>query len=284
VLAVESFLADIAQNVAGDRLRVDTLMPLGLDPHGWEPAPGDLRRVAESDVLIENGAGLEGPLARLLDRAGGERLVIEAAAGLTPRVVAALGSEAAHEAEAGSDAHGASPGDPHFYLDPVAVMRYVANIRDGLSRADPAGAAAYAASAERYTAELQELDAELQALVNQVPAGRRKLVTNHDSLGYFADRYGLEVVGTVLPGASPEAQPSARALAELADRIRAEGVPALFVEASDNPALARRLAEEAGVRLVDDLLTHSLTGPDGEAPTYLAMMRYNARRIVEALK
>lgn len=284
VLAAEAFLADIAQNVAGDRLQVQTLLPPDVDPHAFEPTPQDVARLARSQVIIVNGAGLEEAwLSRLLGQAQGEHVLIEAARGLTFRQPSAE-EEATHVEGGESDEHHHEEGDPHFWLDPLSVIRYVENIRDGLSQADPAGQAVYARNAAAYIAQLQELHTWIEQQVAQIPPERRLLVTNHESFGYFADRYGFRVVGAVIPSVSSGASPSAQQMALLIENIRRSGAPAIFVELSANPALARQIAQDAGVKLVDNLFTHSLTGADGPAPTYLAMMRHNVTLIVEALK
>lgn len=282
VLAVESFLADIAQNVAGNRLHVDTLLPPGFDPHAFEPTPKDLARMAESQVLIVNGAGLESRLGLLLENVGGERLVIEAAAGLPFRQSGGqmicgspAGSEQEHEQ--------GGEGDPHFWFDPNLVIRYVENIRAGLSQADPSGGEIYARNAEAYISSLKELDAWIAEQVAQIPPERRLLVTNHESLGYFADRYGFRLVGTILPSFSSVASPSARELAQLVDCIKSTRAPAIFLETGSNPQLAQQVAQESGVHVVTELYSHSLSPVGGPAPTYLEMMRYNVRTIVEAL-
>lgn len=282
VLAAEAFLADIAQNVAGERLQVQTLLPAGVDPHSFEPTPKDVARLAQSRVIIINGAGLEeGWLGRLLEQAGGQQVLIQAAEGLPFRQPSPQ-ELAAHDEGEVSDHHEA--GDPHFWLDPLSVIHYVENIQAGLSQADPAGAEVYARNAQAYIAQLQELDSWIRQQVAQIPPERRLLVTNHESFGYFADRYGFRVVGAVMPSVSTGASPSAQQMAHLIETIRQTGAPAIFVEISANPALARQIGQEAGVKVVDNLFTHSLTGPEGPAPTYLAMMRHNVTMIVEALK
>ncbi len=274
VLAVETFLSDIAQNVAGDRLRVGALMPIGLDPHTFEPAPSDVVKVSQSQVLIVNGAGLEDWLQRLLDNAGGQRLVIDASQGLAMRVPPPGDPAAAEHPE----------GDPHFWLDPTKVVRYVENIRDGLSQADPAGADAYAKNAQAYIAQLNDLDQWIMAQVSQVPPARRLLVTNHETFGYFADRYGFRIIGAIVPSVTSNASPSAQEMAALVDRVRAAGAPAVFLEVGANTQLADQLAGETGIKVVTGLLTHSVSAAGGPAPTYLAMMRYNTNAIVTALK
>ncbi len=282
VLAAESFLADIAQNVAGERLTVETLLPAGLDPHAFEPTPKDVARIADSDILIVNGAGLEEWLENITEAAGGERLVIEASAGLTPRHRSSGGACGASSqiAEGGHDGEG----DPHFWLDPSLVIHYVENIRDGLSQVDPQGEDQYTLNADAYTARIMELDSWITSQVDQIPSDRRLLVTNHESLGYFADRYGFQLTGAILPSFSTAASPSAADLARLADCIRSTGAPAIFLETGANPQLAEQLAQETGIRVVTELYSHSITPPNGNAPDYLSMMKYNTQTIVNALK
>ena len=285
VLAVESFLADIAQQVAGTRLTVGTLMPLGADPHGYEPAPGDIATVAKSDVLIVNGAGAESFLDELLQNAGGERLVIEASAALVSRSASAEEEEEGlAEADEPRDHVHDHEQDPHFWLDPINVIKYVENIRDGLSKADPAGATTYANNAASYIGQLKALDVWIAEQVREVPQASRKLVTNHESFGYFADRYGFRIVGVIVPSTSSTASPSAQQLARLVDRVRQSGVRAVFLETGSNAKLAEQLAQEVGIQIVTELYSHSITDAAGPAPTYLEMMRYNTRAIVEALR
>lgn len=262
VLASATFLADIAQNVAGERFTVRSLVPPDADLHAYEPTPRDLAEVAGADLLVVNGAGLEQALEDTVRSSGSDVRVVVASEGLTPR-------------------HG---DDPHFWLDPVLVKTYVANIRDAFAAADPEGAAVYERNAAAYEAKLDGLDRWIRAQVATVPPGARKLVTNHLSYGYFAARYGFEVVGAVLPGVSTGDVPSARELAELARTVRASGAKAVFVELEADPSLARQIAAETGVTVVADLRDHALSGPEGEAPTYIAMMKYDTRRIVEALR
>jgi len=277
VLAVETFLADIAQNVAGDRIKVEALMPLGADPHSFEPTPQDVARVVDSNVLIINGAGFEEFLTPLLQNAGGKRRMIEASSGLTLRT-ARTGETSSFEEDHAHDR------DPHFWLNPINTIRYVENIRDDLIQADPAGKDIYTRNAQAYIAQLNDLNAWIVAQVAQIPVDRRMLVTNHESFGYFADHYGFRVVGAIIPSVSTNASPSAQQLAALIDQIKASGAPAIFLETGSNPQLAQQIAHETGVKVVTDLYTHSVSAPDGPAPTYTDMMRYNTQQIVEALK
>ena len=269
VLAVESFLADIARNIAGDRLTVESLIPLGADPHAYQPTPQDAAKITDADVLIINGANLEAFLAPILQNAGGQQRIISACAGLMPR----------------PDPSGEHPeGDPHFWLDPNNVIQYVENIRAGLSQADPAGASVYAANAQKYTGELQTLDAWIRSQVQDVPPAHRLLVTNHETFGYFAERYGFTVVGAIVPSVTSGAAPSAQELAALIDQIRSSSAPAIFLETGANPQLADQIASETGVKVVSDLYTHSLSAPGGPAVTYIDMIKYDVTTIVEALK
>lgn len=260
VLAVSSFLADMAQQVAGDQFQVETLVPEGVDPHTFQATPQDVTKIADSQVLIANGAGLEEWLAEIVENAGGERVVIEATQGL-PGVPS-------------------RPGDPHFWLDPNYGIHYVERIRDGFIAVDPENEAQYFQNAARYIQELEELDAWIIDQVEEITLERRLLVTNHESFGYFADRYGFQIIGTIVPSFSSGSSPSAQQLVQLVGAIKATGAPAIFLESGTNPELAEQVAREAGVQVIVDLLTHSVQPPGG----YIDMLQYNTSAIVEALK
>ncbi len=259
VIAETTYLADIVQNVAGDRFKVESLLPLGADPHSFDPTPRDAAKVAKARAIVINSPGFEPPVDRLVAGAGSQDLaVIDAAKGLAGEKV-----------------------DPHFWLDPVDVITYVDNIRAGLTAVDPEGADEYAANAAAYEQKLRDLDSWAKSRVATIPAPRRLLVTNHESFGHFAARYGFKVVGTVFPTTSAEGAPSAKTLGTLIDDIRATGAPAIFLETGSNPDLADQVGRETGVKVVTDLYTHSLAE---NAPTYLDMMRWNVDHIVEALR
>lgn len=273
VLAAENFLADIAQNVAGDRLKVGSLLPVGMDPHAFSPAPQDVIKITESDLLIINGAGLESWLEPVLQNAGGQRRLVEAASGIAFR-----------QPSAGNPGTDEVDGDPHFWFDPLLVIRYTENIRDGLMAADPAGSEIYRQNADAYIQLLRELDGWIVSEVAQIPPARRLLVTDHETFGYFAERYGFTISGVIVPSYSSGAAPSAQQLAGLVEKIRASASPAVFLEAGSSPQLAEQLASQTGIAVISDLYTHSASAADGPAPTYLTMMRYNVSRIVAALK
>lgn len=278
ILASTTVLADITRNIAGDRLRVASLLPVGADPHSYQPVPQDVTRIAESGVLILNGMAYENFIEGLLESAGGERILITASNGLETRHMAdALGEEETGEGEV----HEA--GDPHMWLNPILIVTYVENIREGLTHFDPDGASVYRANADAYVSQLRELDAWIIEQVGQIPAEDRLLVTNHEALGYFADRYGFTVVGTVIESFSTNASPSAKQMADLIGQIDASGALAIFLDASDNPAIPGQIAAETGVAVITDLHLESLTdGPP--AGSYLEMMKYNVTRIVNVLK
>jgi ABC-type Zn uptake system ZnuABC Zn-binding protein ZnuA len=283
VLAAESFLADIAQNVAGDRLKVDTLMPLGMDPHGFEPVPQDVVKLSDSDILIVNGSGFEEWLTKVIGNAGGEHLLIEASTGLQSRN-AREGEEAVRGPGDPTEDHDHQAGDPHFWLDPSSVIKYVENIRDGFIQVDPAGKDLYTRNAESYINKLKELDQSIQQQVNTIPENQRLIVTNHESFGYYADRYKFKIIGTIVPSVSSNASPSAQQLARLIDHIKSTKATAIFLETGTNPQLADQISRETGIKVITDLYTHSITATDGPAPTYIDMIKHNTNSIVNALK
>lgn len=264
VLTTTTILADITRNVVGDRFSVGSLLPIGSDPHSYQPVPQDATKIKESKVLVIHGAGYEGFLQPLLESAGGRENVIDVSKGTR-----LLSSEQGN--------------DPHLWFDPNNVIIYVDNIREGLTRFDPNGAEVYDANARAYIMHLQELDAWINGQVAQIPPKRRVLVTNHDALRYFADRYGFRVVGAVIPSFSSSSSPSAEQMADLIGQIKLYEVPAIFLDASDNPDLAQQIAAETGVMVVTDLHLESLTEGD-PAGTYIDMMRHNVSRMVEALE
>ncbi|MFQ6102551.1 MAG: metal ABC transporter solute-binding protein, Zn/Mn family [Anaerolineae bacterium] len=267
VVATTTIVGDVVHAVGGDVIALTVLLPLGTDPHSYEPTPQDVAAVADADVVFVNGAGLEVFLDSLLENAGGDAQVVSVSEGITFRH---LGGE-----------HG-NP-DPHVWFDPHNVAVWVANVEQTLSASDPANAEVYAANGSEYKTALQELDAWIRDQVAQIPEANRKLVTDHAAFGYFADRYGFEQVGAVFPGFSTLAEPSAQERAELEEAIRAFDVQAIFVGTTVNPGLAQQVAEDTGARVVF-LYTGSLSEPGGPADSYLALMRYDVSAIVDALK
>jgi zinc/manganese transport system substrate-binding protein len=268
VVATTSIVADVVSRVAGDAVELHTLIPAGTDPHAFEPGPKDARALTEADLVFVNGFGLETFMAGLLQDAGSTAPVVSVSQGIEPIRFGGGGE--------------ASGIDPHTWLDPRNVIVWTSNIEAALSRLDPARATGYAERADAYRGQLTALDNQARQVLSTVPAGRRKLVTDHDELGYFARAYDFTIVGTVIPGASSLAEPSPQELAALLDKVKGEHVPAVFVSAVVNPSVVDTFAADAGVRVVT-LYAHTLTGPAGPAPSYLDLVRYNAEAIAAAL-
>lgn len=266
ILTSTTILADITRNIVGDRLQVESLLPLGADAHSYEPTPQDVAKISETNFIVINGADYEGFLQSLLAAGdGAEKMLVEASAGIDART---------------DPEHGL---DPHMWLDPTLVILYVENIRDALIQLDPDGEATYTSNAAAYIAQLKDLDAWIVDQVDQIPAEKRLLVTNHEAIGYFAERYGFTVVGTVVESFSSDASPSAQQLAALIDQVKASGAPAIFLDASDNDTLARQIADETGVKVITNIHLESLT--DGApAGTYIDLMKHNVSEIVNALQ
>lgn len=418
VLASTSFLADIAQNVAGDRVQVQSLLPLGTNTHAYQATLSDVTKIAESDLLILNGLKYEHFIKSVLENADGERIIVEATSGITLHEEKSSNdiadyicnqiSDKSYDIKAGIDAelaillkgdeehsherdifnvrlnpqadgsyagflffdanakeeeyvftypegniavyslgnialvaqeefdidcsnmshaisynlyvgryivelsgfnkeeiqfsatanhfgeeenadktestenHKHEAGDPHLWLNPNLVIRYAENIRDGFIQVDPAGKDIYEKNAQAYISQLKDLDAWIVEQVNQIPAERKLLVTNHEALNYFAEQYGFEVVDSILPSFSSEASASAQEIASAIDAIKNSGAPAIFLGEVENADLANQIASETNVKVVDNLYLESLT--DGEpAGTYIDMMKHNVMQIVNAL-
>lgn len=272
ILTSTTFLADMARNVAGDRVTVESLLAPGADPHEYQAVPSDVQKIAESMVVIINGLDYDQFIQPLLDaqQTGGTRLVITASDGLEARQM---------EEESGEIVT-----DPHMWMDPTRAIKYIESIRDGLTQADPDGGEIYKANADTYISQLEELDFWITEQVTQIPQERRLLVTNHDSLGYFAEQYGFTVIGTIVPGVSSGAAPSAQEIARLIDEINSTGAPAAFLNISDNPHLADQIAAETDLKVVADLYIETLSPSDGPAATYIDMIKYDVSKITDALK
>jgi manganese/iron transport system substrate-binding protein len=273
VLATTTIVGDVVSQVGGENISLTTLLPPGSDPHSFQPTPQDAVKVAEAQLIFINGLGLEQFLNPLIENAGS-----------TAPVVTVSDQIQAHPGiiEPGQSQPDTRQ-DPHVWMDPNNVMLWVDTIEKTLTAQDSTHAQAYQANAAVYRKQLQDLDAWIREQVAQIPEANRKLVTDHVIFGYFAARYGFEQVGAVIPGYSTDSQPSAQELASLEDAIKALGVKAIFVGDTVNPSLSEQVAQDTGTRLVF-IHTGSLTGPDGNAPTYLDYIRYNVSAIVNALK
>ncbi len=271
VVATTTIVGDVVKNIGGDLIELTVLMPLGSDPHSYEPVPQDIARVADANLIFVNGAGMEEALLRTINNAGESSQVVSLTDGI----------ELIQLTDQSSSEH--AGGDPHVWTDPTLVKVWVPKISKTLSEGDPANATAYQSNADSYTQKLDELDRWIQEQVSQIPQGQRQLVTDHESFAYFARRYGFELVGAVIPSYSTLAEPSAQELASLEDAIRQLGVKAIFVDTTVNPALAERVGHDTGIRLVP-LYSGSLSQPDQGAGSYLDYMHYNVNAILSAVK
>ena len=269
VIATFSVLGDLVINVGGDRVAVTRLVGPDGDVHVYAPTPGDARTLSAAKAVFVNGLGLEGWMTRLISASGSMAPVIVASAGVKPRNMSDR-----HEA-------GQSVLDPHAWQSVSNAKIYVANIRDGLSRVDPAGKAIYDVNTESYLAKLDALDSEVRAAIAKIPADRRKIITTHDAFGYFAEAYGMQFIAP--EGLSTDAEPSAKDVAAIIAQIRREKIPAVFMENVVDPRLMREIAGETGAAVGGTLYSDALSRPAGPAGTYIDMMRHNVNEFDRAL-
>jgi zinc/manganese transport system substrate-binding protein len=269
-VATFSILGDLLKNACGDRADVTTLVGRDGDVHVYAPTPADAKTLALANLVVVNGLGLEGWLDRLIAVSGSKASVVVASRGIHPRQT--------------TDATGSNRlvSDPHAWQSVANAETYVANIRDGLIAADPAGKEFYEASAAAYLAKLAALDSEIRAAMASIPADRRKIITTHSAFGYFGDAYGLQFIAP--EGLSTQAEPSARDVARIIALIRAQKIPAVFLENVTDPRLLQQLAAETGAKIGGTIYSDSLSPPSGPAATYVDMMRHNARAFQRALK
>lgn len=263
VTASTTQLADLASNVAGDRAEVDGILSPNSDPHDYEPLPSDAEALLETDLILRSGGDLDIWLDQLVESSGSDAPELV----LLDRVDAIEGDE--------------EPNDPHWWQDPRNVITAVEAIRDELIAVDPSGRQVYEENAAGYIGQLEQLDTEVAACIDQVPEAERRLVTSHDALNYYADRYGIEVVGAVIPALTTQAQASAGETAELVDLIRETGVTTIFPEAGVSGELEAAIASEADATVGGDLWADAL-GPEGsDGSSYIAATQSNTAKLVE---
>lgn len=278
VVVTTTFIGDVASNIAGDKVDISVLLTAGQNPHSYQPAPMDMVAVSEADLILVNGFGLEDFLDDLLSGTDTQAEVIVVSEGITPLMMDGHldddhGSEDSLDAVMGQD--------PHVWFDPNNVLIWAENITSALVEQDPENKAFYQANFDVYRGQLLELDVWIRKQIEIIPEDQRELVTDHSTLGYFSQEYGLIQIGAVIPALTTEAETSGMELAELIDAIRDHLTKAIFVGVDFDANLAQRVADDTGVKLVP-LYFGSLS--DGEpAGTYLAFMRYNVSAIVEAL-
>jgi zinc/manganese transport system substrate-binding protein len=261
VVATTTQLADLVRAVTGSRADVRQILEPNSDPHAYEPRPSDVRAVTGARVVVRSGGDVDAWLGDVLRNAGSGARTVTILDALHPRRTA-------------------GEVDPHWWQDPRDAAIAVATIRDALIAADPAGRATYVVDAGRYLTKLRSLDRAIAACMARIPERRRRLVTDHDALGYYADRYGIAVIGTVIPALSSQAQASGGEVARLVRTIRSAGVSAIFPESSVNPKLTRAIARDARAAVGDPLYADSL-GPRGSpGATYLGSLRANTQALV----
>lgn len=282
VVTSTGILADLASQIAGDRAKVTSILPPNADPHDFEPSPDDIISIEDADLVILHGLRLDNWAEGLIEASQSDAPVIVATAGIET-----LHGDDEHAEEGTSEVehdHDQSDGDPHVWFDPMRAKRMVANIRDGLSLVDPEGVDGYQLRFDAYAAQLDDLDMEIQQRIDLIPEDRHKLVTNHASLAYYANRYGLEIVGTLVPGLDPRTEPSAKEVVELIEKIQEAGVLVIFVENTVSPALAETLASDAGIRVAPDLYIESLGDAESGADSYVGLMQTDTVIIVGNLR
>ena len=256
-----ALFADLIRQVGGERAQVTALVPAGADPHTYEPVPSKLVDVSEADLVLINGVGLEETLMDVIkNNVRGGAPITEMSAGL-------------QVLEAG----GQGTGNPHLWLNVRYAMHYVEVARDALIQVDPAGEAEYGVNAQKYLVELEDLDRQVEQSISSIPAERRKLVTFHDAFPYLADRYGLDLVGVAIR--SPGQEPSAGEVADLARKISAENVPAVFKEPQFNARVLELAAKDAGVE-VCSLYSDAF---QGDVDSYVKLMQFDASELVRCL-
>jgi zinc/manganese transport system substrate-binding protein len=266
VVATFSILADFARNVGGERIDAAALVGPDGDTHVYQPKPADAEKLGAARLILVNGLGLEGWIDRLIKASGAKAPVVVATKGIKPQQMREEGRVEL---------------DPHAWQSIADAKIYVANIRDGLIAADPAGEAAYRANAEKYLGKLDTLEAEVKREIAKIPPGRRQIITTHDAFGYFGTAYGFRFIAP--EGVSTETEASARDVAKIIRQIKAQKIPAVFLENVTDPRLARSIAAESGATVGGTLYSDALSPPDGPASTYIDMMRNNVRELAAAL-
>lgn len=287
VVATTSQLGDLVREVGGDAVDVHQILQPATDPHEYEPRPADVTATAEAKVVFASGLGLDEWVDDVAKQSGGDAPVVEVGDTVPTKLEGegehdhAAGEDHADEAgheEEGHDHEGAS--DPHWWHDPRNVEHAVGVIQDAIVKADPKSAPLVQKSAAAYLAKVRALDAGIATCIATVPRAERKLVTSHDAFNYFANRYGITVVGATIPSQTTQAQPSAGQVDALAKLIRAQKVKAIFPESSVNPKLSQAIAKETGASSDLTLYGDTLGAKGSDGATYLGMERHNADAVV----
>jgi zinc/manganese transport system substrate-binding protein len=271
VIASFSILGDLVKSVGGDRVEVATLVGPNGNAHVYAPSPGDAKKVADAKLVFVNGLGFEGWLERLVKASGTKAPIVVATKGIKPL-------ERAGEHDHDHD-HGRA--DPHAWQSVANAKIYVANIRDALIAADPAGKDAYLANAAAYLASLDALEREVREVIAKIPADRRRVLTSHSAFGYFQNAYGVNFIAP--QGVSTEAEASAKDVAAIIAQIKKQKAAAVFLENVTDPRLVEQIARETGAKVGGTLYSDALTDDKGDATTYIDLIRHNLRQLAAAL-
>jgi zinc/manganese transport system substrate-binding protein len=265
-IASFSILGDMVKQVGGDRVEVAALVGPDGDAHVYEPTPADAKNLSAANILFVNGLGFEGWMDRLENSSGFKGKVVVASNGVKSRQMVEDEKKIT---------------DPHAWQSLANGKLYVANIRDGLIAVDPDGRATYEANAAKYLGEIAGEEARVNEALGKLPPERRKIITSHDAFGYFGAAYGLEVIAP--EGVSTESEASAKDVAKIIRQIKAEKIPAVFMENITDHRLLEQIAHETGAKIGGTLYTDALSQPDGPAGTYLDMFRNNIETLTAAL-
>jgi zinc/manganese transport system substrate-binding protein len=282
IAVTTTVLGDVVGQIVGDDGQTDVLIPVGVDPHDFELSARQIADLTDADLVVVNGLGLEEGMADALAAMAADGVpVLEVGTLLDPVEFGAHEHDHADE-ENGDEAHAV---DPHVWMDPVRMAEAARVIAGRIASVAPASSTVdWVGRGEVTAGAILEMHAELETLVSSIPVERRLLVTNHDALGYLADRYGFEVIGVIVPGGSTLAEPSSSGLADLVATIREAGVAAIFADTTDPTNLADAVASEVGSSVqVVELYTGSIGEPGSEAGSYIGMMLTNGRRLADAL-
>jgi zinc/manganese transport system substrate-binding protein len=269
VVATTTQIGDFARQVGGDAVDVQQILAPNTDPHDYEPRPDDVTNTADAKIVFENGDNLDAWMGKVIDDSGSDAKVVDLGAGVPVKLP---GESSGPEA---------SQYDPHWWHDPRNAEAAVREIASQLSSAEPKDKSVFQANAAAYETKLKALDAGITRCLDSVPAAHRKLVTDHDAFNYFANRYGIQVVGAVIPSQTTQAQPNAQDLSNLTDLIRNEGVQAIFPESSLSPKLADTIASQTGASSNHTLYGDTLGPADSSGDTYLHMEQANADQMVK---
>ncbi len=267
VVATTGIVADVVKNIGGDRINLITLIPPGADPHTFQPRPTDYSKMVDADVVFINGAGLEEFLNKSFKEVMKKAHIVSLSEGLKLKM----------------SRLGKGEPNPHVWFSPLNIVVWAEKISDELKRLDPANGNYYVENMKNYVAKLESLDSWIRKEVKTLPPDRRKLITGHYFMDYFADEYGFKIVGAIFKSHTTAAQPSAKDISHLVDVIRKNSIKAIFVGKYANKKVANEISRETGV-LVVPIYTGTLDKKGGEVCSYIDLMKYDVTMIVENLK